>query len=95
MSAASDQVAYTTGKKYPSQTAAAARVANDPKQIAKSKAFQLWKDRHVGKHPSLRTNEQFAMECLRQWPQLTSIKVILGWCTTWTKEEKKGFESYG
>lgn len=64
------------------------RAANDPKTSAKADAFELWKERCAGKHPKLRTNEQFAMECMRRWPALTSIKVICGWCTVWTKEAK-------
>lgn len=64
------------------------RAANDSRTSAKADAFELWKERRAGKHPKLRTNEQFAMECMRRWPALTSIKVICGWCTIWTKEAK-------
>lgn len=63
-----------------------ARAAADPKQAAKAAAFALWNERRAGKHPKLRTNEHFAAECLRQWPVLSSSKVILGWCTQWHKE---------
>jgi hypothetical protein len=67
-----------------------ARHASDPKQSAKKEAFKLWKERHAGKHPKLRTNEQFASECMRRWPVLTSAKNILGWCTEWNKQAKAG-----
>jgi len=67
---------------------AAARLERSPKQVAKAEAKKFWKDRHDGKHPKLRTNEQFAMECMRRWPALTSTKVILGWCTAWGKEAR-------
>jgi len=68
---------------------AAAKLARDPKQVAKAEAFKLWKERHAGKHPKLRANEQFAAECMRRWPVLTSSKVILGWCTEWNKQAKR------
>lgn len=68
---------------------AKAKLALDPKQIAKAEAHKLWKDRHAGMHPKLRTNEQFATECMHRWPELTSSKVITGWCTKWTKETKR------
>ena len=64
------------------------RHSRDPKQAAKAKAHKLWLERYAGKHPKLRTNDQFAMECMRQWPALTSIGTIKGWCTEWTKAEK-------
>lgn len=67
----------------------AAKLAKDPVQAAKAKAYKLWLERHAGKHPNLRTNEQFAMECMRRWPVLTSSKVITGWCTEWNKAAKK------
>lgn len=60
----------------------------DGKQAAKAEVKELWKERRAGKHLKLRTNEQFAMECMRRWPTLTSLKVILGWCTTWNKEAR-------
>jgi hypothetical protein len=67
---------------------AAMRLERDPKQAAKAQSRKLWHERRAGKHPSLRTNEQFAAECMRRWPILTSGKVILGWCTDWNKAAK-------
>lgn len=67
---------------------AAAKLANDPKQRAKTKAKKLWQERRAGKHPKLRTQEQFAAEVMRRWPELTSSRVICGWCTQWNKEAK-------
>lgn len=67
---------------------AAAKLKNDPKQRAKAAALRLWQERHAGKHPHLRTNEQFAMEVLRRYPVLTSSSVICGWCAMWTREAK-------
>jgi len=69
---------------------AATKLANDRngKQAARVEAKKLWQERHAGKHPKLRTNEQFATECMRRWPVLTSAKVICGWCTVWAKEAK-------
>jgi hypothetical protein len=81
------------GDKARKQTAlrgAMAKLANDPKQVAKAGAFELWKERHAGKHPKLRTNEQFASEVMRRWPVLTSSKVICGWSARWTKTVKQG-----
>lgn len=69
---------------------AARRLNNDPVQGAKAQAHELWRERYDGKHPKLRTNEQFAMECMRRWPdELKSLKVILGWCANWNKQEKQ------
>lgn len=64
-----------------------ARHANDPKAGAKAAALTLWKERRAGQHPKLRTNEQFAMECMRRWPELTSVAVITRWCTEWNRKE--------
>ena len=66
-----------------------ARHLKAPQHAAKQKAFQFWLERRAGKHPKLRTNEQFAAECMRRWPVLTSAKVILGWCTEWNKQAKR------
>jgi len=70
------------------RTAGLAKLAKDPKQKAKAEVEKLWLERHCGKHKKLRTNEQFAAECLRRWPVLTSSKVICGWCTTLTASVK-------
>ena len=59
-----------------------------PQGKAKQMAFALWRERRAGKHPRLRTNEQFATEVMRRWPMLTSSKVVCGWCTDWEKEAK-------
>jgi hypothetical protein len=68
---------------------AMARLKHSPQQAAKAETFKLWQERHAGHHPELRTNEQFAAECMRRWPALTSAKVILGWCTDWNKQAKR------
>jgi len=60
------------------------------KAQAKSGALELWKERNAGKHPKLRTVEQFATEVMRRWPVLTSAKVICGWSAKWTKEVANG-----
>ena len=65
------------------------RAAKDPRSIAKQGAFALWQERRAGRHPKLRTNEQFATECMRRWPDLTSAKVILGWCTLWNRQARE------
>lgn len=63
---------------------------NAPKQAAKACAFELWNERRAGKHPKLRTVEQFATEVMRRWPVLTSSKVICGWSAQWTREAQAG-----
>lgn len=76
-----------------SETAAkggAAKKANDKKAAAKEKALALWMERHAGKHKKLRTVELFAIEVMRQWPELTSPKVICGWSAKWTKDVREG-----
>lgn len=61
-----------------------------PKARAKAGAFELWKERYAGKHPKLRTVEQYATEVMSRWPVLTSAKVICGWSAKWSKEAKSG-----
>lgn len=67
-----------------------ARKARDPKQAAKSKVLELWKDWQAGRHPKLRTREQFAIEVMRRWPVLKSPRVICGWSAQWSKAVKHG-----
>ena len=66
------------------------RLENDPKQMAKAGALQLWLERHEGRHPRLRTVEQYAIEVMRRWPVLTSSKVITGWSAQWSKDVRAG-----
>ena len=75
-------------RKHQARMGSIAKLKRDPSQLAKQEAFKLWSERRAGKHPKLRTNEQFATECMRQWPVLTSAKVILGWCAKWAKEAR-------
>lgn len=69
---------------------AAARHKGSQKAAAKAGALELWKERNAGKHPKLRTVEQFATEAMRRWPVLTSAKVICGWSAQWAKAVKAG-----
>ena len=70
------------------------KIAKNPtakqKAEAKAGALALWKERQAGRHPKLRTVEQFATEVMRRWPVLSSAKVICGWSARWTKEVKGG-----
>lgn len=66
------------------------RLENDPRQAAKVGALQLWLERHEGKHPRLRTVEQYAIEVMRRWPVLTSVKVICGWSAAWSRDVREG-----
>lgn len=69
-----------------------ARTRKNPKAAeqaaAKAQAKQLWAERRAGLHPGIRTNEQFAMEALKRWSALTSIKVVCDWATQWEKEAR-------
>jgi hypothetical protein len=58
------------------------------KAEAKLGAKNLWEERRSGKHPKLRTVEQFATEVMKRWPVLESAKVICQWSADWTKEAK-------
>lgn len=73
------------------QTAAKGGLAQRPSmREVKKQVKALWLERRAGKHPKLRTNEQFAMECMRRWENdLKNIKTILGWCTRWKNELKE------
>lgn len=74
------------------QRGAAVKLANDRDgtQAAKAAALELWKERYAGKHPKLRTVEQFATEVMRRWPVLKSSKVICGWSAKWSSEVRAG-----
>ena len=67
-----------------------AKVANNTKAkaiaAAKAEAFALWQAREAGKHPNLRTEEQFAIECCSRWDALPSISTVMKWSTQWRKE---------
>lgn len=68
---------------------AKAKLAKDPKQAAKAQVKKHWEKWKSGALPKrIRTTEQFAIECMRLWPELTSVKVICGWSATWNKEAK-------
>lgn len=82
--------AAAASRKIVARVGASVRLANDPKQAAKAGALELWKERHTGKHPRLRTVEQYATEVMRRWPVLESAKVICGWSANWTKTMKEG-----
>lgn len=64
--------------------------ANSPKQAAKESALQLWKERHQGKQPKLRTVEQFAVEVMRRNPVLQCSGTIEAWSAKWSKQVKSG-----
>jgi len=64
------------------------RWRNDPKTAAKKNAHNLWLERREGRHSNLRTNQQFARECMHRWKILRSEKSILNWCTQWEKEAR-------
>lgn len=70
--------------------AALRRHALDPKQEAKAFALELWKERHAGRRPDLRTVAQFATEVMRQREVLQSAKVIEAWSAKWSKQVRSG-----
>lgn len=53
-----------------------AKARNDPKYKAMRKARRFFDEWADGKHRSIRTNDQFAMECLRRFPELQSVSYI-------------------
>jgi hypothetical protein len=69
--------------------AARAALKNNPIQRAKEEVKWFWWEYSTRKYPKMRTNEQFAIEVLRRWPELTSLRVVLTWCTEWKKEVKR------
>lgn len=68
---------------------AAAKLKNDPKQLAKAEVESFWMEWKAGKHPKLKTTERFATEAIRRFPVLTSSKVICDWSATWNKAAKE------
>jgi hypothetical protein len=65
-----------------------AKAALDPKKVAIDASRELWRERESGKHPKLRTEDQFAMEVARRWPIICSITAIKKRSTKWRKEAK-------
>jgi hypothetical protein len=61
--------------------------------MQKAKAIQesreMWAEREAGKHPKLRTEDQFAMEVARRWPAIASISSIKKRSAEWRKEKKR------
>lgn len=56
---------------------------------AKAEAHALWQERRACKHPKLRRNVDFARECVKRWPILSSNTITQKWCPQWEREEKK------
>jgi hypothetical protein len=77
-------------RKFAARRNSARRLAADPKAQAKSKALELWKERHAGNHPRLRRVQDFAVEVMKRWPVLTNSKTIEGWSAKWTKQAREG-----
>lgn len=74
--------------------AANARHAREtPITQAKDDAHRLFADWHVGKLPKLRTNELFAMECVRRWPILKQSTLTRKWIPKWRAEAHSGNRS--
>lgn len=84
------RIAIELGETWNRKRGALVRHANDPKQAAKAGALELWMERHAGKHPKLRTVDQFAMEVIRRWPVLQSIGTIREWSRKWSKQVREG-----
>lgn len=93
LSRTTDRVTIELHKRGMGVRGAAARLERNSKQAAiqdaKAEAKKLWQERRVGKYPELRYNWQFAAECLKRWPALTSPDVVKGWCTKWEKEARQ------
>ncbi|MGH8115559.1 MAG: hypothetical protein ACREPS_10985, partial [Rhodanobacteraceae bacterium] len=71
----------TTSAHKRARHAANARYAREtPKTRAKGAAHALFLERHEGKHPKLRTNEDFATECVKRWPELKQSTLTRKWC---------------
>ena len=64
------------------------------KYAVRQKAFELWEKREHGRlqpehRTALRTEEQFAMEVVRLWPDLTTIGTVRKWSTEWRKQARR------
>lgn len=70
------------------RSGAEAKLANDPKQIAKADAFELWKDWQSGKllHKS---GAAFARFVCDKYPVLESSTTVERWARKWKAEEAK------
>jgi hypothetical protein len=67
-----------------------AKARNNPAKAESITASKiLWQEREDGKHPKLRTEEQFALEVMRRWPLLSSISATKGRSTKWREEARK------
>lgn len=87
-----EEIAGTNARKKVGLDGANARLAKDRdgKQSAKAGALKLWKERRAGRHPNLRTVEQFATEVMHRWPVLTSANVIRRWSAIWSRAAQEG-----
>ena len=61
---------------------------SDGKQAAILKSKALWEEREAGKHRKLVTEDQFAMEVMRRYPELKSIASIKKRSTRWRNEAR-------
>lgn len=66
------------------------KARKDPKFQAMRKAKRFFNEWADGKHRSIRTNDQFAMECVRRFPELTSVSYIAkNRVPAWRKERRE------
>jgi hypothetical protein len=65
------------------------KTAENETAKAKARAIResqlLWLEREDGKHPKLRTEDQFAMEVARRWPIISSISAIKKRSAEWRR----------
>lgn len=72
-------------KKSLAQNAARRRLENDPKQVAKSNAYDCWK--RWQKNPNeYKSKSAFAKAMMEKYEQLESQRVIERWCKIWEGE---------
>lgn len=67
--------------------AARAKLANDPKQAAKAKAFKLWQQWQTGVERH-RSGAAFARHVVKVLPTLESTSVVERWVTRWRRDAK-------
>jgi hypothetical protein len=73
---------------------AKAKLANDPKQVAKREVKEWW-IRWRANPTWYQGKSSFARAMLDKYPDLSSQPVIEGWCRAWEKEERAGPKAAG
>jgi hypothetical protein len=75
------------GRVTQARAAASAKLASDPRQLAKAEALKLWRAWRAG-NTKFKSGAAFHRYVCDRWPVITSTKTVERWCSKWVKEGK-------